>query len=492
MLNSRRGSIKSLPTSPSPAEPPLPPVPALTRKKKAKTAKSPDGRRSSVAEGLRAPVAAAVPLPETPAQTTAEPTKSRALDRGQLSPKSLATTSGPAQWDYFSAAELPPSGERLAVPSSAVPLQSPAPAFFTPTAELPSSVPELAQTEETPMESAEGPSQPAEQASLAVEIESQGQKIQHEEPALAAEEMSRDQLESPPPLLHLSSTPIPVTHNQPALLIGISGSPSSGKTTFAHLLSYALPHSTRWFIIHQDDFLTPRHLLVPSEDGELDADGRHAFDISAFKRLLEYAKREGRLPLGFHSTQPDDARDCALSQVPTELMGQMQDAFARASSLQESRPVGIVEGPWLYHSETIRELLDVKIMLRARKGTSRTRKFEKQGHYAFWHSRDYFDHVIWRNHVREHEVLFENGDLEAKPITKVCEGVGISVQPDPDMTLMEVLQWVIEVVKKGCKAVAHHQDRGVESIMMEKVEFDLCSCNEGILGKIRQAIFDIL
>lgn len=351
---------------------------------------------------------------------------------------------------------------------------------------------------------AEGLTQPAEQTSLpvgelaATETGLQGPGLQHDGPMLIAEDISRDQLGSPPPVLHVLSTPVPVIHSQPALLIGISGSPSSGKTTFAHLVSYALPPTTPWFIIHQDDFLSPRHLLVPGEDGELDADGRHAFELSAFKRLLEYAKREGRLPSGFHSTQPDDARDRALSQVPTALMVQMQDAFAHISCLMEGRPVGIVEGPWLYQSETVRQLLDIKILLRASQGASRTRRFEKQDHHAgeprgaLWHTRDYFDRVVWGNHVHAHEVLFENGDVEAKPMMSICDAVGISVQPDPDMTLMEALQWVVDTVRKNCEEVPHHQDRDVGSFAMAKDDFELCKCNEGILERIRQAIFDIL
>ncbi|KAL9588009.1 MAG: hypothetical protein Q9203_003175 [Teloschistes exilis] len=506
MLNSLRGSVKSLPTSPKPADPPLPPVPTLAKKNKAKTVQFPEGRRSSAVEGLKVPLAAAVPLPETPAQTAAVNKEGIALDDSYLSPLSLATVSGPAHLDYFSAAELPPSRKTLAVPSSARLPASPAPAFFTPVAELPLPVSELAQMEERSM-GPEGLTKPAEQASLpveepipvaAIENEGWGSEIQHKEPPSTAEDISRVQLVSPPPVLHVSSTPIPVIHSQPALLIGISGSPSSGKTTLARLLSYALPPTTPWFIIHQDDFLSPRHLLVPGEGGELDTDGPHAFDMSAFKRLLGYAKREGRLPLGFHSTQPDNARDRALVQVPTALMAQMQVAFAHVSCLKEGRPVGIVEGSWFYQSETVRQLLDIKILLRASHGASRTRRFEKHDHHtgeprgALWHTRDYFDRVIWRNYVHAHEVLFENGDLEAKPTTSICDAVGISVQPDPDMAPTAALQWVVDTVRKECEAVPHRQDRNVESNMMEKVVFDLCNCNEGFLRKIRQAIFDIL
>ncbi|KAI4101977.1 MAG: hypothetical protein L6R37_004693 [Teloschistes peruensis] len=494
MLNSRRGPVKSLPTSPKPADPPLPPVPTLTKKNKAKTVQFHEGRRSSVVEGLRVPLAAAVNK------------EGIALDDSHLSPLSLATVSGPAHLDYFPAAELPPSRKTLAVPSLARLPASPAPAFFTPVAELPSPVSELAHMEERSMRP-EGLTKPAEQASFpveepilvaAIESEGWGSEIQHKKPPSTAKEISRDQLVSPPPVLHVSSTPIPVIHSQPALLIGISGSPSSGKTTFAHLLSYALPPTTPWFIIHQDDFHSRRHLLVPGKDGELDADGPHAFDMSAFRRLLEYAKREGRLPSGFHSTQPDNARDRALSQVPTALMAQMQVAFAHVSCLKEGRPAGIVEGPWFYQSETVRQLLDIKILLRAGHGASRTRRFEKQDHHtgeprgALWHTRDYFDRVIWGNHVHAHEVLFENGDLEAKPIISICDAVGISVQPDPNMILTAALQWVVETVRKGCETVNYRQDRDVESVVMEKAEFDLGDCNEGFLGKIRRAIFDIL
>ncbi|KAL8687821.1 MAG: hypothetical protein Q9218_006113 [Villophora microphyllina] len=514
MLNSRRGSTKSLPTSPSPTEPPFPPFPTLTRKKKTKTVKFPEGTSSNVLESSKASDAVAVPLPETPAQTTVASAENPSLPGSFLTPQLLATTSGPVQTDYFSAAELPPSGETLAVPSLAVPPESPAPAFFTPALELPLPIPELSQAGAESMESteeqkpsAEGRNDPVTEPTVAVDsmtattaaTEHQQQRdVQPEEQLSAAEEVSRDQNESPPPVLHLSLTPIPVLHSQPAILIGLSGSPSSGKTTVAHLLSAVLPDNTPRFIVHQDDFFIPRHLLVPNEDGELAVDSRDAVNMSAFKRLLEYAKREGQLPRGFQSAQPDDGEDRALSQVPMAEIEQMQDTLAHTQSLQDGRPIGIVEGPWLYQSETVRHLLDVKLLLRATKETSRTRRFEKSDYCAaepeerYQHTREYFNGVVWYNHVQEHKVLFEDGDVEAEPISRICEGVGVSVQPNPDMTLGKALRWVVEVVGKGFEEVAHHQNRHIESIVRDRVEYEFCNCNEGILGKIRQTIFDIL
>lgn len=472
---SRKSFTKSTPTSPAPTEPPLSPAPSSSSKsRKGKSTKSWRGQSSSAA--------ASVPLPETPLppKVSSEP--------GIPSPKSAATTV--AKSDYFTGVELvPPAG-----PSTNPDVQEPpAPgstAFFTPMPEPPQGdleVPPLAEIS-TKTESSSGEALVAEkQQPIALPDERDN----------AEKEMPPERIESPPPTLYVVHDPIPVVHSKPAIMIGLSGSPESGKTTLAYLLSLVLPPTTPSFIIHQDDFFVRKHLLIPNDnDGDLEVKYRRTVDFTAFKKLIEYSKREGRLPPGFRSLQPKGDQESVLSQISPELVEELRASLADLPGLQDGRPVGIVDGFLLYHSSTIRSLLDMKILLRASKQASKKRRSERvlddqnglgQDKYA-WESVDYFDRIVWQNYEDEHAVLFEDGDVEGNPILSICEGVKISVQPDLKMGLAEVLQWVVDVFKKGHEvSMVHTQDREMVEVVDE---YEACRCNEGFLGKIRQAIFD--
>ncbi|KAL8725810.1 MAG: hypothetical protein Q9181_006276 [Wetmoreana brouardii] len=494
MLNSsRRGSTKSLPFSPAPAEAPLHPAPTPARTKKGKSVKVPGGTSSAMAEGSKmsaAPIAAAVPLPETPVLSTASATAGQiTAEEGMLSPKSVATEAALAPSDYFSIAELPPPQQTLAAPEEREALGAGAPAFF------PQPVPELSKPAGDPL--------PIIQADPAPAAEEQDAAVHAGEASSMTKELQEDVPEnrvgSPPPVLHLSHSPIPVIQSQPAILIGLSGSPLSGKTTLAHLLSSILPPVTQWFIIHQADFFNPQRLLVPDNNGEVDSDGRHAINFSAFKRVLEYAKHEGRLPPALLSLQPEAERECALSKISSAVMEQMQASLVNVQSLQSGQPIVIVEGSSLYRSETVRSLLDIKFLLRTSKEIAKTRRFEESNNLdsnseGTHHDRiDYFDRVVWRNYIREHEVLFEDGNVEGRPQRRICEGVGIQVQPDLDTSLSETLQWVLDVFRRDIEeVVACRHDREIASLVDLKARFEFCRCDEGLLGKIRQTIFDLL
>ncbi|KAL8696894.1 MAG: hypothetical protein Q9201_007426 [Fulgogasparrea decipioides] len=432
-----------------------------------------------MAESLKAsaaPNAAAVPLPETPAPSTAS------ANQGMLSPKSVATEAALTPSDNFPVVELPPPQPTLAAS---------APAFFTPATELPPGSSQPAGDPPTAME-----------ADAAPAAEEQDAAVHPDEASSVAKELPEDvpenRAESPPPVLHLSHSSVPVIESLPAILIGLSGSPSSGKTTLAHFLSSILPPATPWFIIHQADFFNPKHLLVPDNNGKLDIDGRHAINFSAFKRVLEYAKREGRLPPTFLTLQPEAERERALSQISSAVKEQMQASLLNVQSLESGQSIGIVEGSSLYRSETVRSLLDTKFLLRTSKETSRIRRFEEPNNLdsnleRTHHDRiDYFDRVVWRNYTRDHEVLFEDGNVEGRPQRRVCEGFGIQVQPYMDMSLSGTLQWVLDMFRRDIEEVACHHDREVASLLDSKAEFEFCNCDEGLLGKIRQTIFDLL
>lgn len=439
--------------------------------------------------------AADIPLPETPAPPiVVSLADASASQTSQPSPKSLPAIATEAPSDYFSVAELAPpenASERLPVPEPPARTTS---EFFTPMTELPPITPEMPQPEEGP---AVEPIVEVE-ASAAQVTDNPESEVQPEGLSAAAKEMPGDRVATPPPVLHLADTPVPVLHGPPTIMIGISGAPASGKTTLAHLLSAVLEPMTGSFIIHQDDFVVRKHLLIPRSEGRLDVDYRRTVDFSAFKKLIDHSKREGRLPPGFRSLQPERERERALSRLSSEVVEHVRAELADIPSLRDGQPVGIVDGSLLYHSETIRGLLDIKILLRASKETSRTRyvkgaqdvESDTRSDRHLWETVDYVDVVLWPNYVGEHSVLFEDRIVEGRPVSSVCEGVGISVQPLLDMSIEEALLWMIDVLRKGCNEAAARREREMASVVDWNEELEFCRCREGFLGRIRQAIFD--
>lgn len=295
--------------------------------------------------------------------------------------------------------------------------------------------------------------------------------------------------------LSISQTPIPVVDDRPALLIGLSGITSCGKTTVALLLLQIFPTGTPVFILHQGDFLTPRRLLVPSPDGKLDAHCPNAFDGAAFKRVLLYAKREGKLPPGFHSVQAE-----AKDQVPETSLSLQDEIYElkaqvmRSELFKTGQPIVIVEGFLLYHDPTIRSLLDIKLILRASKGKARERRFERPEYMEFaaedfWRTRDYFDSVIWHNYCHEHGALFEEGDVEGRPMEDICNALWIVVQPGLDQSISETLKWVVKSIIETLDNQNFSQER---DLMLDIEKYEICDCGDGWLGIVRKALLSLV
>lgn len=300
----------------------------------------------------------------------------------------------------------------------------------------------------------------------------------------------------PDEILNLSRTPVPVVDDQPSILIGVSGITSSGKTTLAHLLFSIVPPTTPVFLIHQDDFLVPKHLLVPLRNGGYDADGINAIDFASLKRVLRYSKREGNLPSTFRTMQAEeDERMHAVSLVSQDELDDLKAMVTRSGLFQAGRPNGIVDGSLLYHDPTIRSLFDVKVVLRASRESSRRRRFEKPEYLGsepgddYWRTREYFDRVIWPNYTEEHGPLFEDGDVQGRPIVGLCEQLGIVIQPEIDLSVPEALKWAAESILKD---ISDKQFRKTRDDGLRSQEYQICNCDHGWLGKIRQTLFDLL
>lgn len=293
--------------------------------------------------------------------------------------------------------------------------------------------------------------------------------------------------------------PMPVIHSQPAIMIGISGCTSSGKTMLSHLLSWILPPATPRFVLHQDDFFIPKHFLIPSKSGELDADCRDAINYGALIRVMEFVKCEGKMPPGFHTDQNGTyERDHASTLVDEEILNESRELLAKSGCLENGQSVCIVEGFLLYHEPRIRKLLDVKLLLRTTKEMARARRFEKpdyEGEHAeeeFWKTNAYFDRVVWPNHVEEHSVLFHSSDVEGAPRRKLCKQLGIQMQPRLEMSIEEVLRWATSSIAEQQKTTFIETSRDLDPKEVLGDRFEICDCGSGWVGKFRRLLYDIV
>lgn len=295
--------------------------------------------------------------------------------------------------------------------------------------------------------------------------------------------------------------PIPVAHSQPAVMIGISGCTGSGKTMLSHLLSWVLPSSTPCFVLHQDDFFIPRHFLIPSKDGAIDADCRHAINFGALIRVMEYIKHEAKMPPGFHTEQNEEyEREQAGALITQDVLDEAREVFEKSGLLSDGRPICIVDGFLLYHEPRIRELLDIKFFLRVKKDTARDRRFGKpeyageQPEEEFWKTDAYFDRISWPNYVEEHSPLFERADVEGTLIEKLCKHLDIDVQPDLETNAEETLRWAANRIANAVRTANVEQSRQIsrdlepEAVLGDR--FQPCDCGSGCLGKFRRFLFE--
>jgi nicotinamide/nicotinate riboside kinase len=81
-----------------------------------------------------------------------------------------------------------------------------------------------------------------------------------------------------------------------AVVVGISGASSSGKTTLSRLLRYIFPNT---FILHEDDFFKTETEL-PKKRGLLDWDCVEALSIPDIVKSLEHIHKTGTFPVSEH------------------------------------------------------------------------------------------------------------------------------------------------------------------------------------------------
>lgn len=162
-----------------------------------------------------------------------------------------------------------------------------------------------------------------------------------------------------------------------SLLIGITGGSGSGKTTFLTQLKQRF-NKEELCVISQDDYYRPKEEQLPDNLGIINFDLPHSIDHEAFvadiQRLTE-GENVYRKEYTFNNKlkQPNIITLCPA-------------------------PIIIVEGIFVFHFPSIRELLDIKVFLDAKENLKvirRIRRDQEERNYPL-------DDVLYRY---EHHVL---------------------------------------------------------------------------------------
>ncbi|KAF4548237.1 Nicotinamide riboside kinase-like protein [Elsinoe fawcettii] len=234
-----------------------------------------------------------------------------------------------------------------------------------------------------------------------------------------------------------------------ALLVGISGVSSSGKTTLSRLLRDIIPNA---FILHEDDFYKT-DTEIPVRNGVQDWDCLEALDLLAMESALKHIKDHGTSPPGLVSKE--DKNSVGNVDVDQSVIQALRGTAAKRAESGKDVKLAIVDGFLLFAEEmaAVRDLFDVKLFLRTDYETAKGRREARTGYVTlegFWEDPPgYVDNIVWPNYVKDHAFLFEDGDVEGKIKQDVCRRLGVEVMPDTAQGNMTAcLQWAHETLEQ--------------------------------------------
>lgn len=237
------------------------------------------------------------------------------------------------------------------------------------------------------------------------------------------------------------------------LLVGLSGVSSSGKTTLARLLCDIFPNS---FITHEDDFYWPDS-RIPVKNGIQDWDCLEAIDVARLASSLQYIKQHSASPPDLMSKE--DQNSTGECEVEHALLERLKSQSKSLFSNQHVPRLAIVDGFLLYSEELkeVRDLLDLKILLRADYKTAKMRREARSGYATvegFWEDPPgYVDQIVWPNYVRDHSFLFKEGDVEGSYDMEACLRAGVRPLPHTiESNMTATLEWAVQMITEALRS----------------------------------------
>lgn len=264
--------------------------------------------------------------------------------------------------------------------------------------------------------------------------------------------------------------------DQKAIIIGISGCSSSGKTTLARLLRDIFPHT---FILHQDDFYKPEE-EIPIKHGLRDWDCPEALSIPDMESALAHIHETGTFPPTLLSKEDQNsvgslpitlcqlsaAKDRVLRWLDPSAPGNGHLVFPPPSIAPSKTPppkICIIDGFLLYvppDFNKVMNFLDVKLFLLVSREQAMQRRKVRDGYVTlegFWADPPgYVETIVWPNYAEAHAWMFKEGNAEKGELQEeVLEKKGIKAQVDKgmDVPFGETLDWAVGVVMEELERI---------------------------------------
>lgn len=244
-----------------------------------------------------------------------------------------------------------------------------------------------------------------------------------------------------------------------ALLIGVSGPSSSGKTTLARLLRDIFP---RAFVLHEDDFYKT-DAEIPVKNGVADWDCLESINLPQLAETLNYIRQHGYAPAAF--TSKEDKNSVGKVDVDRVLV---EDMKWKASQwmFADVPPIVIIDGFLLYSEEMkeIRDLFDVKLFLWTDHATMKARREARSGYVTlegFWEDPPgYVDNVVWPNYAKDHSFLFKDGNVEGEFDESIVERLKLQTMPvEAQSNMTACLEWAYNVLDDALHHFTERSDR---------------------------------
>lgn len=292
-------------------------------------------------------------------------------------------------------------------------------------------------------------------------------------------------------VLHVAPYP-PSPQQLPIFLVGISGGPSSGKTTLSGLLIQIFPLGTISFIFDEDSYgLSSKSSRSPNYDP------REVANSDQLISILKELKGNGFLSSNFKAPQPPQSRSRDIehllkSEVVQELREEVAEKFRLVLG---DRKIGIVEGLLPYEKPLVKDLLDVMLFLPVSKATAKEKRLARFGHEQplgrdYWRTLEDFENVVWPNYARVCGYLFRHGDVEGSVKKRMCREFEIDVRPGLHGSMEDSLRWAVDVIVGRLKVP---NERSIPTdIGGPNDRYELCDCRDGVLGRVRRFLFDLL
>ncbi|KAL8937974.1 MAG: hypothetical protein Q9216_004140 [Gyalolechia sp. 2 TL-2023] len=239
------------------------------------------------------------------------------------------------------------------------------------------------------------------------------------------------------------------------LVVALSGLSSTGKSTVAsHLLSIFLPPRYTLLVLHVDDFYKPQSEL-PFRNGLLDWDCAASLDWPRLEDAVRRWRDGEKVEEGQVNPQPEfdggvgaeDGKDEGGGITKARLV-KLGDAVRRET--KACHRILILDGFLLFTPSVpsaFRSLLDLKILLGAPYTQAKRRREARSGYATmegWWEDPpEYFDKVVWPNHVEENRGFFLGGDVEGDFDQEACRRDGVRTCEGKEGGLGEVLSWIV-------------------------------------------------